>query len=213
MTNEELVSRIKAGESSLMDELWAQVYRFAYAQAYKFYNTYLGRCQSFGLTLEDLQQESFLAIYKAVEGFTPERNTAFLTYAGYCLKKVFFDVTKMNYEGWQKNAIRSCSLSLDALVSTNDDEFSLADTLVSENDTENEVVEKVYAENLNRDIMQAVGELRESWQDVIHSVYFIGLRPADIARLEGCARTVVSKKHRSALACLAHSPVLQAYRV
>lgn len=213
MTNEELVLRIKAGETSLMDELWSQVYKFAYMQAGKFFNAYADRCQSFGLELEDIQQESFFAIYKAVEGFKPEQGVVFLTYAGYCLKKAFFDMTKMNYKGWQKNAVRSCSCSLDAPISTNDGEYSLADTLVSEDDTEGKVVEKVYAENLSRDIAEAVGALRTSWRDVIHSVYFIGLRPADIARAEGCARTVVSKKHRSALAYLAQSPVLQAYRI
>ena len=129
MTNEELVLRIKAGETSLMDELWSQVYKFAYMRAGKFFNTYADRCQSFGLELEDIQQESFFAIYKAVEGFKPEQGVVFLTYAGYCLKKAFFDMTKMNYKGWQKNAVHSCSCSLDAPISTNDGEYSLADIL------------------------------------------------------------------------------------
>lgn len=213
MTNEELVLRIKAGETDLMDTLWAQVYRFAYKRAYKFYNTYIDRCRSFGIELEDLQQESFFAIYRAVEEYKPDRNTVFLTYAGLCLKRVFFALTKMNYDNWQANSVRSCSLSLDQPMTAEDPDLTLKDTLASSEDLETEVVERLYNESLSQSLNKAIGELRESWQDVIHTVYFIGLKPAEIARLENVSRSVVSLKCRRALASLAKMPELQAYLV
>ncbi len=213
MTNEELVLRIKAGEKSLMDELWAQVCNFVYQQAHKFYNTYLSRCKAFGLEYEDIQQEGFLAVYKAVEGYQPEHEVVFLTYAGYCLKQAFFAITKMNYANWQNNAVRSCSLSLDAPVYSDNTELTLADTLEADNNLEDEVINKIQSENLTRDLKNAIGGLRESWQDVIYTVYFVGIKPAELARLEGVSRSVVSRKCRLALACLAKSPALQAYRV
>lgn len=213
MTNEELVMEIKAGKTELMSALWSQVYKFVNQQAGRFYNTYSARCQAFGFDLEDIQQEGFIAIYDAIDGYDPARNTVFLTYAGYCLKKAFFSMTKMNYTGWQNNTIRSGAFSLDAPVSADSEEFSLADTIVADDNTEDTVVEKLYAESLRNDLTQAVGQLRESWRDLLYSVYVLDLRPAVIARNIGCARATVARKHRTALASLAKNPVLQAYRV
>lgn len=212
MTNEELTMRIKAGETKLMDELWSQVNRFVYKQAYKFIRTYADRCRQLGLELEDLEQEGFLAIYEAVEGFDPERETTFLTYAGYHIKHRFFSVTKMNYTNWQNNAVRQAS-SLDEQAYTDNAELAVVDTLASDEDVEASVVDKVYVEGFRRDLAGAVAELNESWREVLHAIYVQELRPAEVARMKGVTRAVVGRKHRRALETLRANEAIQAYAI
>lgn len=210
MTNEALTMRIKAGETYLMDELWSQVYGFVCSQAHKFYDTYTARCKNLGLEVEDLQQEAFLAIHKAIEGYDAEKGVTFLTYAGYHLKHAFFSVTKMNYTGWQKNMARQ-ALSLDAPAYTDNEEISIADTFSSGEDVETLVLDKVYNEKLGRDLNSAIGELNPAWQEAIYAIYFYGLRPVELARRQGVARSVVGRKKKRALETLRENLLIQAY--
>lgn len=208
MTNEELALRIKSGETALMDALWFQVNRFIYKQARKFINAYADRCRSFGLDLEDLEQEGYIAIYTAVEGFDPEKGVTFLTYAGYHIKHRFFSATKMNYYNWQNNAVRQ-ALSIEEPIS--EDGFTIADALTSSEDLEGSVVNKVYLENAGRDLHKAIAKLRAGWQEVLTAIYFQGIRQADLARSLGVARPVVARKHRRAIETLRANEALQAY--
>lgn len=74
MTNEELVIRIKSGIDTAdnMLQLWQQNRQFIHAIAKR----YSGRAE-----LEDLEQEGYLALYDAVDGFNPDARYKFLTYA------------------------------------------------------------------------------------------------------------------------------------
>lgn len=73
MTNEELVRKIKAREEPAqnMEQLHGQMKRFIRKIAWKYKRDD---------ELEDLEQEGFLALYDAVEGYDP---AAGLTFAGY----------------------------------------------------------------------------------------------------------------------------------
>ena len=210
MTNEELAMRIKSGETELMSELWSQVCRFVYKQANKFYVAHEGRCKNMGVEVEDLEQEGYIAIYKAVEGFDPSRNTTFLTYAGLCLKKAFFGICRMNYANWQGNMIRQAS-SLDAQAYADNEELSIGDTVADNEDIEASIVDKLYLESAGQDLRKAIAELNEGWQEIIYAIYYQETRPVDIARAKGVARTVVSRKHRRALQTLRENESLQAY--
>lgn len=78
MTNEELVQRIKDGDSAALEELYCQVKSFIRAVAWK----YRGYAE-----LEDLEQEGFLGLYDAVEHYNPAAGYTFLTYAGHWIKQ------------------------------------------------------------------------------------------------------------------------------
>lgn len=80
MTNEELAVRIKAGldVTENMLDLWQQNKRFIYKIAKK----YSGHAE-----LEDLEQEGYLALYDAVDGFDPGKGVRFLTYAAYWIEQ------------------------------------------------------------------------------------------------------------------------------
>ncbi|MBQ9135480.1 MAG: sigma-70 family RNA polymerase sigma factor, partial [Lachnospiraceae bacterium] len=80
MSNEELVSRIKAGNDTAgsMEQLWQQVRDYVA----KFSRKYEGEAEN-----EDLMQEGFLALYDAVAGYDEESGFKFLTYATFWINQ------------------------------------------------------------------------------------------------------------------------------
>jgi RNA polymerase sigma factor (sigma-70 family) len=74
MTNEQLVICIKAGENVAdnMSQLWEQTRRFIHVMATR----YQGQAE-----IEDLEQEGYLALFRAVRGYNPAAGCLFLTYA------------------------------------------------------------------------------------------------------------------------------------
>lgn len=80
MTNEELVIRIKAGidPAENMLALYEQVKAFIHSIAWK----YRGREE-----IEDLEQEGYLALYDAINGYDPDAGYKFSTYAKYWISQ------------------------------------------------------------------------------------------------------------------------------
>lgn len=80
MSNEKLVTLIKAGEntSENMQILYLQVKAFIHVMAMR----YQGHAE-----LDDLEQEGYLALYPAIDGYDPERGVKFLTYAEYYIRQ------------------------------------------------------------------------------------------------------------------------------
>lgn len=89
MTNEQLVIKIKSGEKPAehMEQLYSQVRRFIHSIAWRFRGS--GE-------LEDLEQEGFLALYSAIEGYDPEQGVKFLTYAEYHIRQRIQRYLQMN---------------------------------------------------------------------------------------------------------------------
>ena len=80
MTNEQLVIRIKAGIDTAenMLALYEQVKAFIHSIAWKHRG--LGE-------VEDLEQEGYLALYDAIDGYDPDTGNKFLTYAEYWIRQ------------------------------------------------------------------------------------------------------------------------------
>ena len=74
MSNEQLVILIQIGEdvAENMERLYFQVRGFIHTIAWR----YKGLAE-----LEDLEQEGYLALYPAIDGYDPERDIKFVTYA------------------------------------------------------------------------------------------------------------------------------------
>ena len=80
MTNEQLVIHIKAGEdvSGNMAQLWEQTRRFIHTIAAR----YQGQAE-----IEDLEQEGYLALCDAVDGYNPAAGFLFPTYARHRIRQ------------------------------------------------------------------------------------------------------------------------------
>lgn len=89
MTNEQLVARIQAGENvgDNMEQLYNQVRRFIHAVALRYRDS--GE-------LEDLEQEGYLALYPAIDGYDPAQGVKFLTYAEYHIRQQIRRYLQMN---------------------------------------------------------------------------------------------------------------------
>lgn len=81
MTNEQLALNVQNGNRAALAELWGAVRPLLLSLAWKFYQK-LGkeRCSTHGVTLEDLQQETFFALCDAVQAYKPEKGYQLTTY-------------------------------------------------------------------------------------------------------------------------------------
>lgn len=79
MSNEQLVIQIRAGidVADNMLQLWEQNRRFIFKMA----NRYRGQAEE-----DDLVQEGYLGLSRAVDGYDPDQGVDFLTYAAYWIR-------------------------------------------------------------------------------------------------------------------------------
>ena len=125
MTNEELARRIQHGEQDLLLQLWEQVRRYAHDRAYKWHMATNGRG---GQTVQDLEQEAFLALLEALEGWSEEAGP-FLPWYSLRLKAAFTAATGQRTKRDQLDPLQNC-ISLDApLTDREGDPFTLEDAL------------------------------------------------------------------------------------
>lgn len=90
MTNEQLALNVQNGNRAALTELWGAVRPLLLSMAWKFYQKQgKERCSSHGITLEDLQQESFFALCDAVQAYRPEKGYQLTTYLHYATENRF----------------------------------------------------------------------------------------------------------------------------
>ena len=89
MTNEQIITRIKAGIDTANNTalLWQQNQGLI--------NKIVNRYKDYGEE-EDLQQEAFLGLCNAIDHFEPEEGTLFMSYAGYWIKQKIVRYIKQN---------------------------------------------------------------------------------------------------------------------
>lgn len=80
MTNEELVARIKTGidVTDNMLSLWEQTRSFIHMMAKRYQGE---------IDIEDLEQEGYLSLYDAIDGYDTDMGYKFLTYAEHRIKQ------------------------------------------------------------------------------------------------------------------------------
>lgn len=79
-SNEDIALAIQHGDEELMFELWLRVCRIIARCATQFYGRYASRCQAFGVTVDDLEQEGYFAVREAVGSFRLESGYRHLCY-------------------------------------------------------------------------------------------------------------------------------------
>ena len=90
MTNEQLAWNVQNGNRAALTELWGAVRPLLLSMAWKFYQKQgKERCSSHGVTLEDLQQETFFALCDAVQAYKPEKGYQLTTYLHYATENRF----------------------------------------------------------------------------------------------------------------------------
>ena len=209
MINEELARRIQQGERDLILQLWAQVRRYAHDRAYKWYRATGGRS---GVTLDDLEQESIVALLEALEGWD-EKAGKFLTWYDLRLKAAFTAATAQRTQRDRKDPLQDC-LSLDApLTDREGDPFTLEDTIPDQRAEED--LETVEEREKQAAIRRVLDSLQTEQRQVILLRYFYGLTREQTAQRLHLTRTRAAAIEAKALRLLRHpvnSRVLLQYR-
>ena len=209
MINEELARRIQQGERDLILQLWAQVRRYAHDRAYKWYRATGGRG---GVTLDDLEQESIVALLEALEGWD-EKAGKFLTWYDLRLKAAFTAATAQRTQRDRKDPLQDC-LSLDApLTDREGGPFTLEDTIPDQRAEED--LETVEEREKQAAIRRVLDSLQTEQRQVILLRYFYGLTREQTAQRLHLTRTRAAAIEAKALRLLRHpvnSRVLLQYR-
>ena len=209
MSNEELAKRIQQGERDQLLTLWAQVRRFARDRAFRWHRATGGRG---GVTLDDLEQEAFIALLEALEGWD-EKAGKFLTWYDLRLKAAFTAATAQRTQRDRKDPLQDC-LSLDApLADQEGDPFTLADTVPDQRakDDLNTVEER----DLQAGVRRVVDSLPAEQRRVILLRYFHDMTREQTAQRLHLTRARAAAIEATALRLLRHpvnSRVLLQYR-
>ncbi len=165
MTNEGLARRIQQGERDLLLQLWEQVQRYAHDRAYKWFRATNGRG---GQTVQDLEQEAFLALLEALEGWSEEAGP-FLPWYSLRLKAAFTSATAQKTQRDRLDPLESALLDM-PLLDGEDDLFTLADVVAdprAEQDMENlEEIER------QESVRRVVNSLQTEQRQVILLRYY-----------------------------------------
>ena len=184
MDANEIAAAVKAGEAGCL-ELWEAVQRFAYQQARRWAAAGRG-----GTTVDDLQQEAFLALLDALEGWDDGKG-AFLTWYGLRLKAAFTAATKQRTQRDRLDPLQ-ISFSLDAPLTDNQgDPFTLAD-VVSDTAAAAEleaVEERDWQRRQTEAINRALSTLPENQRSAIVARYWEG-RTADAGTIQKAIRAL-----------------------
>ena len=209
MTNEELARRIQQGERDLILRLWEQVRRYAHDRAYKWFRATNGRG---GQTVQDLEQEAFLALLEALEGWSEEAGP-FLPWYSLRLKAAFTAATAQRTQRDRKDPLQDC-LSLDApLTDREGNPFTLEDTIPDQRaeDDLNTVEER----DQKAAIRRVLDSLQVEQRRVILLRYYHDMTREQTAQRLHLTRTRAAAIEAKALRLLRHpvnSRVLLQYR-
>lgn len=209
MINEELARRIQQGERDLILQLWAQVRRYAHDRAYKWYRATGGRG---GVTLDDLEQEAFIALLEALEGWD-EKAGPFLPWYSLRLKAAFTAATAQRTQRDRFDPLES-ALSLDMpLLDGEDDLFTLADVVADPRAEQD--MEAVAERDLQAGVRRVVDSLPAEQRRVILLRYFHDMTREQTAQRLHLTRSRAATIEAKALRLLRHpvnSRVLLQYR-
>lgn len=190
VTNEELALRIKAGDSEAVAALWEQTKKLAYQFAFRFYNRSMASCAASGITLEDVQQESFFVVLDAVQAFDETKGFKFTSFISFHAKKRFNAL--IGIRGNTAKRPLNCAESLDELIPGGED-ITVMDTIPDENAAQafEDVEQEIYQQQLHGAMEHALGTLDEQQELTIRSRYYQDMTLEAIAQQDGTTREQV----------------------
>lgn len=135
---------------------------------------------------EDLFQNASIWLWKAFEVYDIDRNNHFSTIAFPYIKKGIQEITDLNNA--QKRAVIDHSTSLEAQLSSDDDNFSLANLLPSSINIEDKVVLE--------DAVKEFVETLTSKEQIAFKYILEGRHSTELAELEGVTRQCSAARYR-----------------
>lgn len=185
MTNEEIMSRIQAGEVGLIDMLLEQNRGIIWRVAMR----YRGLAEkNRGLDGEDLLQAGRLGMIEAIPVWDAERGS-FLAVATLCMKRSIRDALGIaSTKKLIENAAPPALLGMP--VGEDEDSGTLQDLIVDPDavDPQEAAVDVLMKEHTAHVVREAVARLPDNQRDVIRAVYFDRSTLQDIGTAQGISK-------------------------
>lgn len=171
MSNEEIVSRIQAGEQELIGDLWEQVCGLVKWKANHIMSSLQG-CPGRGVEYDDLYQSGYLAMVAAVESYESEAG-AFSTWFMYHLKKAFAEVTGYRTKKGQLEPLNN-ALSTDKPITDEAGSSLFGDFIPDQKAaaTMEAVEDREYQKQLHDALEIALGAIPENYSEVLRLRYY-----------------------------------------
>lgn len=168
-TNEDLAVQIQQGNKNCFVALWENEKMLLYSLCNRFYVNHEQACVRSGVTLEDLQQEAFFALRKAVNSYKPEAGYKLNSYLQFHILNVCNEAIG-NRSGKQQplDIARRFDCPIDE-----SEEFTLADT-VPDSEAEKAfetATDRIFNTGFIRVFYSAVGDLPEVQRKAVEMRY------------------------------------------
>lgn len=167
-SNEELARLIQSGQRDRLLELWAQVRRFALWRARKWVD------YGPGVTMDDLEQEAFIALLDALERWR-EADGPFLSIYALRLKGVFMKATGQKTKRIRMEPLNQAT-SLDAPIGEDGEGGTLEEFVEDPSGGEGfeAVEERDTLEHLRADMEEAMGSIPAEQREILRRKYYMG---------------------------------------
>ena len=199
-TNEELAMMIQDGDKTRIPELWERVRGIYLKKAFRYYGSHKPLCDRCGVTIEDIQQQSFFAFLRSIEQYEPECELAFTSYIDYPFRTEMQELTRTRSSGQRQDCLNRCS-SLDTPIETDDGTADTIGDFVPDPDALY-FVELLDAQSVATMIRNEVKQLPEVECAIITGVFFDGQTLGQIADALGITFQRVSQLKKRGLVLL-----------
>ena len=197
-TNEQLAIAAQSGDAAALLQLWFSVERYARKKARR----YAGR----GADADDLHQSAYLALVRAVQGFTPERGS-FIGLYDFALKNEFVRAIYGGRGERIRNDPLHNALSLDAPAGDEEDGDAFEDFVIDEYAAA--AFEAPEQKELSQAIKTALCALNDTERKMIVLRFWGGLRQEQAAQKLRISAADAKKIEQAAFRKLRHPSVSQ----
>lgn len=202
MTNEQLATAAQAGDRRALFDLWESIRPFCMRAAWHMYRQNdPAKLSGRGVTLEDMQQETYLAFTEAVRSFKSESDCKFLSFLTFPLKNTFARLLGFKIYGRGKPDPLDDRMSLDAPAGAEND-APLSDMLEDQAAGQQleDVEDSVYTAQLHAALKSAMREACDGQQrDVLREIYYRGRSRRECGDALGLSRERVRQIESKAL--------------
>ena len=194
IADEEVIALIKEGDKLALDYLLNKYKEVIKMKTNRFF--------IIGAEKEDMIQEGFWGLYKAIQSFDAEKQNSFRTFANLCIERQLITVIKTSNR--QKNIPLNSSFSLNTAAYDENDDVSVLDVLDTNTveDPLETIIKKEYYESVESKIDKNLSKFEK---DVLNK-YIQGQSYSDIAvSLAAPIKSVdnaIQRIRKKALKCL-----------
>lgn len=193
------ISLIKNSRHDLLEELWLDLHDLIAWYAGRYYVRLTAGGQCFGITVDDLIQSGFIALYEAVYAYDPQREDAAFKALLQCYLHKQFRLTIGRTDRQLRDPLNHCKRLEEPIDSTDPGGLLLEDVIPDDNNGFEAVEDEVYRNQLHDALEDAIDMLPKGEAACLRSQYWEELSQAETADKMGVTVQRVSQLHNAGL--------------